>query len=170
MNEEIYNKNLEKVSFYMRCDQSPKGIHRRTEKDWVTEKLYIHQIIIKRDIKDRYEQLYSIKYDDYIFNETKIIENKTFAELVNFMDKQKIATEKSFIEDLLSYSIINKHDKIVNGIPFVVKEKVDFEKEGLPRRKNIKFYNCFDLYSSHINTLLCGSLKAKHKKRRVYIA
>ena len=134
MDEEIYNKNLEKVYFGTMYYQKPKGLYYKGEYK-VIGKLYIHQIIIKRDIKDRYEQLYSIKYDDYIFNETKIIENKTYSGLVNFMDKQKVISEKSFIEYLLSSCITYKHDTIVNGIEFVKKEKVDFEKEGLPRHK-----------------------------------
>ena len=33
-------------------------------------KIYIHQMEIKRDIKNRFEPVYSIKYDDLIFNET----------------------------------------------------------------------------------------------------
>ena len=135
MNEEIYKKKLERIKFTLGCRQSSEGIEHKVENGFVTEKLYIHQIIIKRDIKDRYEQLYSIKYDDYILNETKIIENKTYSGLVNFMDKQKVISEKSFIEYLLSSCITYKHDTIVNGIEFVKKEKVDFEKEGLPRHK-----------------------------------
>ena len=51
------------------------------------------------------------------------------------MDKQKVISEKSFIEYLLSSCITYKHDTIVNGIEFVKKEKVDFEKEGLPLHK-----------------------------------
>ena len=74
-------------------------------------------------------------YDNIISYETKIIENKTYSGLVNFMDKQKVISEKSFIEYLLSSCITYKHDTIVNGIEFVKKEKVDFEKEGLPMHK-----------------------------------
>ena len=135
MDEEIYNKNLEKVYFGTMYYQKPKGLYYKGEYK-VIGKLYIHQIIIKRDIKDRYEPLYSIKYDDYIFHETKIIENKTYSELVNFIDKQKIITKKKrLIEFILSHCITRKLDTIVNGIEFVKKEKVDFEKEGLPRHK-----------------------------------
>lgn len=98
-------------------------------------KIYIHQMTIKRDVKDRYEPLYSIKYDDLIFNEINLIENRTFDELVNFIDKQKLIYEKhGVIENILFYNIIYNHGT-VNGINFIVKEKVDFEKENLPLHK-----------------------------------
>ncbi|WP_296870591.1 hypothetical protein [uncultured Methanobrevibacter sp.] len=106
MNEEIYKKKLERIKFTLGCRQSSEGIEHKVENDFVTEKLYIHQIIIKRDIKDRYEQLYSIKYDDYIFNETKIIENKTYSGLVNFMDKQKVISEVKKVSLNIYYLLV----------------------------------------------------------------
>lgn len=135
MNEQLDEKKLESVTFRAGCHQNSDGIRHNTEKSWETEQLYIHQIVIKRDIKDRYEPLYSIKYDDYIFNETKLIKNRTFSELVNFIYKQKVITEKSFTEYILSNCITYKHADIVNGIEFVKKEKHDFEEEDLPRKK-----------------------------------
>ena len=90
---------------------------------------------IKRDIKDRFEPVYSIKYDDLIFDETKTIENKTFDDLVNFIDKQKLIYEpKNIIEDILLYNIVYNHGP-VNGIDFIVKEIVDFEDEMLPMNR-----------------------------------
>lgn len=98
-------------------------------------KIYIHQMTIKRDIKDRFEPVYSIKYDDLIFDETKTIENKTFDDLVNFIDKQKLIYEpKNIIEDILLYNIVYNHGP-VNGIDFIVKEIVDFEDEMLPMNR-----------------------------------
>ena len=94
-------------------------------------KIYIRQMEIKRDIANLYEPVYSIKYDDLIFNETISIENRSFEELVDYIDKQKLIYEKkSAIEDILSYNLIYNHGT-VNGIEFIVKEKVDFEKENL---------------------------------------
>ena len=135
MNEKINKKELEGINLTLDYRQSSKGIRHSTEKGFLTEKLYIHQIIIKRDIKDRYEQLYSIKYDDYIFNETKLIENKTLPELVNYIDKQKVIAGKSHVEFILSAFITYKHNAILNGIELVKKEKVDFEEEKLPMHK-----------------------------------
>ena len=117
--------------------QVPQGIMKEEEnvKPINIGKMYIHQMTIKRDVNDRYEPLYSIKYDDLIFNELKIIENKTFDELVNFVYKQQLIYEKkSVIEDILSYNIIYNHGT-VNGIEFIIKEKHDFEKENLPMKK-----------------------------------
>lgn len=96
-------------------------------------KIFIHQMKMTRDVKDRYEPLYSIKYDDLIFNETKTIENKTFDELVNFIDKQKLIYEKKeIIEQILLYNVIYNHCNI-NGREFILKEVVDFKKENLPQ-------------------------------------
>lgn len=39
-------------------------------------KIYIYQMEIKRDIKNRFEPVYSIKYVDLIFNETIYINKK----------------------------------------------------------------------------------------------
>ncbi len=98
-------------------------------------KIFIHQMTIKRDVKDRYEPLYSIEYDDLIFEDTKLIENKTFDDLVNFIDKQKLIYEKKdVIENIFRYNVIYNHGPD-NYTPFIVKEKVDFEKEGLPMNK-----------------------------------
>lgn len=95
-------------------------------------KMFIHQMTIKRDVKDRYEPLYSIEYDDLIFEDTKLIENKTFDDLVNFIDKQKLIYEKKdVIENIFRYNVIYNHGPD-NYTPFIVKEKVDFEKEKLP--------------------------------------
>lgn len=96
-------------------------------------KIYIHQMGIKRDVKNRFEPVYSIKYDDLIFNETISIKNRTFEELVNFIDKQKLIYEKkSVIEDILLYNLIYNHGT-VNGIEFIVKEKANFVRDGLPK-------------------------------------
>lgn len=101
-------------------------------------KIYIRQMEIKRDIENRYEPVYSIKYDDLIFNETITIENRTFEELVDYIDKQKLIYEKkSVIEDILSYNLIYNHGT-VNGIEFIVKEKVNIH--GLPLLKFVKSY------------------------------
>ena len=87
---------------------------------------------IKRDVNDRYEPLYSIKYDDLIFNELKIIENKTFDELVNFVYKQQLIYEKkNIIADILKYNLIYNHGT-VNGVDFIIKKEVDFDHEKLP--------------------------------------
>ena len=101
-------------------------------------KIYIRQMKIKRDIANRYEPLYSIKYDDLIFNETITIENRTFEELVDYIDKQKLIYEKkSVIEDILSYNLIYNHGT-VNGIEFIVKEKINIH--GLPLLKFVNSY------------------------------
>lgn len=95
--------------------------------------IYIYQITIIRDIHDRFEPLYNLEYDDMLFNERKIIKNKTFNELINFIDKQKlIFCGKECIEFILSFALIFQNDEKFNGIQFVIKEKVDFEKENLP--------------------------------------
>lgn len=103
-------------------DEDPKNIG----------KIYIRQMEIKRDVKNRFEPLYSIKYDDLIFNETISIKNRTFEELVDYIDKQKLIYEKkNVIEDILSYNLIYNHGT-VNGIEFIVKEKANFMKKCLP--------------------------------------
>ena len=87
-------------------------------------------------MKDRFEPLYKIEYDDFLFDEVKTIENKTFNELINFIDKQKLIIEKkSIIEKILLYSINSCDNKSINEQPFIVKEKVDFKKEKLPLKK-----------------------------------
>lgn len=96
-------------------------------------KIYIHQMEIKRDIKNRFEPVYSIKYDDLIFNETISIKNRLFEDLVDYIDKQKIIYEKkSKIEQILLYNLIYNHGT-VNGAEFIVKEKIDFTKNHVPR-------------------------------------
>ncbi len=133
MNEQLYEKDLERVDFGYGNYQIPGGIFHT---DNIIGEFYIHQIIIKRDINDRYEPLYSIKYEDYIFNESKFIENKTFTELVNFIDKQQLTSEnKSVIEFILSSCITDQYDLIANGIEFIKKEKHDFELEELTMNK-----------------------------------
>lgn len=57
-------------------------------------KIYIYQMEIKRDIKNRFEPVYSIKYVDLIFNETISIKNRLFEDLVDYIDKQKLIYEK----------------------------------------------------------------------------
>lgn len=131
------NEEMEKYPFaflgekYYQC---PQGIMKeRDDGDDITiGKIYLHQIKIKRDIQDRYEPLYSIKYEDFIFKEIKVIKNKTFDELVNFIDKQKLIYEKkSIIEQILLYHIIYNHG-LNRGKHLIVKEKVDFKKEDMP--------------------------------------
>ena len=96
-------------------------------------RLYIYQITIIRDVYDRYEPLYNLEYEDMIYNERKIVKNRTFNDLINFIDKQKlILCGKECIEFILSVSIIFENDRKVNGIPFVIKEKVNFGRENLP--------------------------------------
>ena len=114
--------------------QVPQGIMKEEEnkKPINIGKMYIHQMTIKRDVNDRYEPLYSIKYDDLIFNELKIIENKTFDELVNFVYKQQLIYEKkNIIADILKYNLIYNHGT-VNGVDFIIKKEVDFDHEKLP--------------------------------------
>ena len=114
--------------------QVPQGIMKEEENEKPINigKMYIHQMTIKRDVNDRYEPLYSIKYDDLIFNELKIIENKTFDELVNFVYKQQLIYEKkNIIADILKYNLIYNHGT-VNGVDFIIKKEVDFEHEKLP--------------------------------------
>lgn len=132
MNKPLYEKDLDMVEFGYGNFQAPGGLW---HDDDIIGGFYIHQITIKRDINDRYEPVYSIKYDDYIFNETKLIEDKTFSELVNFIDKQNLIIEKRLIEIILLSCINDLYDLRVNGMKFIIKEKHDFEKEGLPMKK-----------------------------------
>lgn len=45
-----------------------------------------------------------------------------------------IYEKKDVIEDIFRYNVIYNHGT-VNGIDFIVKEKVDFEKKNLPMHK-----------------------------------
>lgn len=115
--------------------QNPSGIMKKLDDDTKIKigKMYIRQMTIKKDVTDRYEPLYSMRYDDLIFKEERIVEDRTFDELVTYIKKQKLIYEKQCnIEQILTYNLVYNHG-IVNGIEFIIKEKHDFEKEGLPR-------------------------------------
>lgn len=135
------NKKLDNVHFNSKYSQDNRGLFKRiAHKTYVENepigKFYLHQITLLRDCKDRFEQLYCIKYENMALREIKTIENKTFKEAVNFLDKQRLITEKkSCYEYILSYSINYKTNVTKNGIPFVVIKTVDFEKEKLPMKK-----------------------------------
>ena len=138
------NSNLEEMEFgnediiYIQSKSGlAKGTYNIKKEDYDDEYIgnfYIYQITVTRDIEDRFEPLYNLKYEDMIFYETKIIKNKTFDELANFIKKQKlIFNEEECIEFILAVAI-NWYDEkdIYNDIQFVVKEKKDFMKEKLP--------------------------------------
>ena len=139
LNEKV---NLEEVQFGfddITYVQSGAGLIKKTynyesSDDEDIGKIYIYQITVIRDIQDRFEPLYNLKYEDLVFDETKITKKRTFDDLVNFIDKQKlIIDDKKSLEYILSYSInYFSHDVIFNDIPFVVKEVVDFEDVDLP--------------------------------------
>lgn len=118
------------------CQES-SGIMKRLDDDTKIKigKMYIRQMIIKKDVKNRYEPLYSMRYDDLLFNEERLVEDKTFDELVTYIKKQKLIYEKQVnIADILTYNVVYNHG-IINNIKFILKEKVDFKKEGLPMKK-----------------------------------
>ena len=115
--------------------QNPSGIMKKLDDDTKIKigKMYIRQMTIKKDVTDRYEPLYSMRYDDLIFKEERIVEDRTFDELATYIKKQKLIYEKQCnIEQILTYNLVYNHG-IVNGIELIIKEKHDFEKEGLPR-------------------------------------
>lgn len=117
--------------------QNPSGIMKKQDEDtkFKVGNMYIRQMTIKKDVKDRYEPLYSMRYDDLIFNEERLVEDKTFDELVTYIKKQKLIYEKQAnITDILTYNLVYNHGTI-NNIEFILKEKVDFKKEGLPMQK-----------------------------------
>ncbi|WP_405305574.1 hypothetical protein [Methanobrevibacter sp.] len=139
LNEKV---NLEEIQFGfddITYVQSGAGLIKKTynyesSDDEDIGKIYIYQITVIRDIQDRFEPLYALKYEDLVFDETKITKKRTFDDLVNFIDKQKlIIDDKKSLEYILSYSInYFSHDVIFNDIPFVVKKVVDFEDVELP--------------------------------------
>lgn len=133
MIKEALNNMLDIVGLGEDIFQATGGIIKEENHKMITiGKMYIHQIKIKRDPNNQFEPLYSMKYEDMIFDEIKTVKNKTFEELVNFIDKQKlIYGKKELIEDMILKAIIYRHIT-ANGIPFIVKEVVDFEKENLP--------------------------------------
>lgn len=133
MMKEALNNMLDIVGLGDDIFQATGGIIKEEDRKMITiGKMYIHQIKIKRDINNQFEPLYSMKYKDMIFDEIKTVKNKTFDELVNFIDKQKlIYGKKELIEDMVLKAIIYRHIT-ANGIPFIVREIVDFEKENLP--------------------------------------
>ena len=117
--------------------QGPSGIMKKLDDDTKIRigKMYIRQMTIKKDVKDRYEPLYSMRYDDLLFKEERVVEDKTFDELVSYIKKQKLIYEKQAnITDILTYNVVYNHGT-VNNIEFIIKEKHDFELEGLPMKK-----------------------------------
>lgn len=115
--------------------QGPTGIMKRLNDDTKIKigKMYIRQMTIKKDVKDRYEPLYSMRYNDMIFKEERLVEDKTFDELVSYIKKQKLIYEKQAnITDILTYNLVYNHG-MVNNIEFILTEKVDFEKGGLKK-------------------------------------
>ena len=118
------------------CQRST-GIMKKQDEDtkFKVGNMYIRQMTIKKDVKDRYEPLYSMRYEDLLFDEERIVEDRTFDELVTYIKKQKLIYEKQCnIEQILTYNLVYNHG-IVNGIDFIIKEKHDFEDEGLPMKK-----------------------------------
>lgn len=117
--------------------QKSTGIMKKQDEntEFKVGKMYIRQMTIKKDVKDRYEPLYSMRYEDLLFDEERIVEDRTFDELVTYIKKQKLIYEKQCnIEQILTYNLVYNHG-IVNGIDFIIKEKHDFEDEGLPMKK-----------------------------------
>ena len=118
--------------------QGRSGIMKKQDEDtkFKVGNMYIRQMTIKKDVKDRYEPLYSMRYDDLLFNEERVVEDKTFDELVSYIKKQKLIYEKQVnIADILTYNLVYNHG-IINNIEFIIKDEVDFKKEGLPMQKN----------------------------------
>lgn len=95
-------------------------------------KFYIYRIKITVDIDYRFETLYSLTYVDLWFRQMHTINYKTFDETVEEIRKTKLMFDEDSIENFLHHSIFSIVDVIIDGEPFIVKEKVDFEKEGLP--------------------------------------
>ena len=98
--------------------QNPSGIMKKLDDDTKIKigKMYIRQMTIKKDVTDRYEPLYSMRYDDLIFKEERIVEDRTFDELATYIKKQKLIYEKQCnIEQILTYNLVYNHG-IVNGV------------------------------------------------------
>ena len=117
--------------------QGRSGIMKKQDEDtkFKVGNMYIRQMTIKKDVTDRYEPLYSMRYDDLLFNKERVVEDKIFDELVSYIKKQKLIYEKQAnITDILTYNLVYNHGT-VNNIEFIIKEKHDFELEGLPMKK-----------------------------------
>ena len=81
---QMNNESFDFVILGEKYCQGPTGIMKKLDDNTKIKigKMYIRQMTIKKDVKDRYEPLYSMRYDDLIFKEERLVEDKTFDELV----------------------------------------------------------------------------------------
>ncbi len=98
-------------------------------------KFYIYHIKKIDDIDHRFETLYTLTYVELWFRRMYTIKNKTFKELVNEIRKTELIFDEESIENFLHHSLYSMPKITIDGVPFLVKDKVDFEKEGLPMKE-----------------------------------
>lgn len=98
-------------------------------------KFYIYHINIIEDIDNRFETLYNIIYVNLWTGRKETIKNKTFEETINVIRETRLIKDKDSIEEFLYNSIFNMPKITIDGVPFTVRERVDFEKENLPMKK-----------------------------------
>lgn len=131
--KEIENRMLAR-SFGNTLLQNEKGIYSiKGEKYTLNGKVYFFKITIIKDKLDLFEPVYSIKYYDFIFKELKTVENKTFDELINYLQEQKLfigdnRTIKRIIETIIQHgydnSIIEIETKVFKEGYFIKEDKV----------------------------------------------
>lgn len=88
-------------------------------------RIYFHKIIIIRDELDLFEPLYIIKYRDLIYDELRIIENKTFDEIIRYLQAQKL-----FIGDTKEIKRIVNNVILKGTNSFTIDKETKVFKEG----------------------------------------
>lgn len=125
--EEKRKKERREIEFGKTLLQKSDGIYSvKNEQLTLLGRIYIHQIIIIRDELELFEPVYSINYHDLIYDKEKFVENKTFDELIQYLQEQKLfignnTVIKRIIETIIQHKYIDK---------MMIEKQIKVFKEG----------------------------------------
>ncbi len=120
--KEKLQARMREITFGNTLLQNENGIYTvKKEKLTLIGRIYIFKITIIRDELELFEPVYSIKYYDLIYKKEKFVENKTFDELIRYLQGQKLfigdnKNIKRIIETIIQHgydkSTIKKETKV----------------------------------------------------------
>ena len=125
LEEKIREKKFGKSLF-----QNKNGIY-TVKKDGksLAGRIYFYKITIIRDELDLFEPHYTIKYHDLIYDEVRIIENKSFDEVIRYLQAQKLFIGDTKEIKRIINNVILKGESIIDKETKVFKEGF-FIKDG----------------------------------------